>query len=498
MIGRHRPLFGAFATALVLAILAPAAAYGFWAATGAGTATPAVASLAAPTASASAGAGEITLSWTKVAPPGAGEVKYYVTRTGGAAPKSNCPTSVATAETEKELNEKQGGLTCKDESLAAGEIRHYTATALWRTWSEASGEASGTATAAVSKFVVTFEHAEAEAGVGDSMTVTAEDSSSRVVESYAGSHPLTWEAAPAESGTGERSYVTNEAGGSVYSKGEGKFSFANGRTHVSGSNDGKAVFFDAATTTVKVKNAEGEGSTTLTVKPGAFKSFHVESLTAEPTAGKADELKLTAWDEWHNVVTTYVRANKLLYSGAEKSPSGTAPVPGSSEPTFAAGVATISGFFFYKAASTTVKAEEESSSHKGEVTFTVKPVAGATLTAVTGHFAWSKPKTTAGILSAICLFTCEDATFGNSGKFYARVAVTDEWGNVVTNVGAGHEVRLEEVGGESITLAIPAAGTAESGEFIFTSEATGEGTTTLVAKRNAGTEYKPAEGTFKY
>ncbi len=498
MNGRNRRPLRALPAAFVLAILVPATAYGFWAASGSGTATPPVASLAAPTATAAAGAGEITLSWTKVTPPGAGEVKYYVTRTGGTAPKTNCPTTVATAETEKQLIEKQGGLTCKDEGFAAGETRHYTVTALWRTWSETSGEASGTATAAVSKFVISFEHAEAEAGVADNMTVTAEDSSSRVVESYAGSHALTWESAPAESSTGERSYVTNETGGSVYSKGEGKFSFTNGRTHVSGSNDGKAVFFDAATTTVKVKNAEGEGSATLTVKSGAFKSFHVESLTAEPTAGKADEVKLTAWDEWHNIISTYARANKLLYTGAENSPSGTAPVAGSSEPTFAAGVATVTGFTFYKAASTTLKVEEETSGHKGEATFTVKPVAGATLTATTGHYAWSKPTTTAGTLSALCLFTCEDATFGNSGKFYARVAVTDEWGNVVTNVGAGRVVRVEEVAGESITLTIPEGGTAESGEFIFTSEATGEGTTTLIAKRNAGTEYKPAEGKFKY
>ncbi|HUA11960.1 MAG TPA: hypothetical protein VMA83_08150 [Solirubrobacteraceae bacterium] len=484
--------------AVALALFLPAAAFGFWAATGSGTATPAVASLAAPVASASSGAGEITLSWAKVAAPGSGEVKYYVSRTGGTAPKTNCPTSVATAETEKEFVAKQGGLTCKDEGFAAGETRHYTVTVVWRTWSATSSEVSGTATAAVSKFVVSFEHAEAEAGVADNMTVSAEDSSNRVVESYTGAHSLTLEVTPAESVTGERSYVTNETGGSVHSKGEGKFTFAEGRTHVVGADNGKALFFDAAATTVTVKNAEGEGSTALTVKAGAFKSFHVETLTAEPTAGKADEIKLTAWDEWHNVITTYARTAKLVYSGAEKSPDGTAAVYGTGEPTFAAGIATVTGFTFYDAASTTLKVDEETSGHAGEATFTVKPVAGASLTAATGHFAWTKTRVTAGTLSAICLFTCEDSTIGNSGKFYARVAVTDEWGNTVTNVGAGHEVRVEEVGGESLNFTIPAAGTAESNEFYYTSEETGEGTTTLVAKRLAGTEYHRAEGVFKY
>jgi len=479
--------------ATAVALLVPANAWAYWAGVGAGNATPAIASLEAPTATAVAGAGLITLSWAKVTPPGAGEVKYYVTRTGGAAPKSNCPTSVATAETGKEFTEKQGGLTCTDELLAAGETRHYTVTALWRTWSTTGVEVSATATGSVTKFALAIEHAETEAGVADNVTISAEDAASRVVETYAGSHSLTWQATPAESTTGERSYVTSESGAAVYSKAEGKFAFTAGRTQVSGANNGAMLLFDAAVTTVKIKNAEGEGTTTVTVTGGAFKSFHVEVVPAEPTAATAAEIKLTAWDQWHNVITAYARTagKKLVYSGAESSPSGTAPSYGGGEPTFAAGVATIPGFTFYRAASTTFKVEEETSAHKGEATFTVKPAAA-------GHFAWSKPKATAGTLSAPCLFTCEDAALGNSGKFYARVAVTDEWGNVVTNVGAGHEVRVEEVAGESIVLPIPAAGAAESGEFVFTSEPAGEGTTTLVAKRQAGTEYKQASGKFKY
>ena len=41
------------------------------------------------------------------------------------------------------------------------------------------------------------------------------------------------------------------------SKGEGSFTFAAGKASVSGSNNGAMKLFDAATTTVKVKNAEG-------------------------------------------------------------------------------------------------------------------------------------------------------------------------------------------------------------------------------------------------
>lgn len=128
---------------------------------GTGNATPAVASLDAPAATASAGAKIITLKWSKTSPPGAGTVRYYVTRTGGAAPKSNCPTSAATAETEKEFTEKQGGRTCTDEGLVAGETRHYTVTAIWRTWSGTGTEVSATATGAVAKFAETLTIAAA-------------------------------------------------------------------------------------------------------------------------------------------------------------------------------------------------------------------------------------------------------------------------------------------------------------------------------------------------
>ncbi|MGO8905005.1 MAG: hypothetical protein ACLQMH_05190, partial [Solirubrobacteraceae bacterium] len=233
-----------------------------------------------------------------------------------------------------------------------------------------------------------------------------------------------------------------------------------------------------------------------------FKSFHVEAVPAEATAGTAFSVKLTAWDEWHNVLTTYARAKKLLYSGAEKSPSETAPVYGSTEPTFAAGTVTVPGFRFYKAASTTLKVEEETTLDKGETTFTVNAEPAGSLTTTTGHFAWVHPKVSAGSLSLPCLFTCEDAALGHSATFKARVAVTDQYGNVVTNLGAGHEVRLVASGGSLVgptTLTVASEGPAEStAEVELLTQAAGEGTDTLTAIRRAGTRYNRAKATLKY
>ena len=487
---------------LALAAVFPAASLAFWQGTGEAMTDTSVATLSATVASAAGAPAAITVSWTAVTARGPGTVKYYLTRTGGAAPKSTCPTTAATAQSEAELIAANGALRCTDEGLAAAETRHYTVTAIWHTWTSTSGETSATATGSVSKFVVSAEAAEVEAGAADNLTVTAEDSASRIVTTYTGPHAITWEASPAESPSGEKAYVTSTTGVHVASKGEASLTFTAGKASVSGSNNGAMKLFAAATTTLKVKNAEGEGSTSVKVSPGAFNSFAVAPATAEPTAGTGLEVKLTAWDQWHNVITNYARTagKKLVYSGAANAPAGTAATYGSAEPTFVGGSATVKTFTFYKAASTTLKVDEEASGHSGEGTFTVKPPAAASLTTTTGHFAWENVKVSAGSLTSPCLFTCEDTALGLLGTFTARVAVTDQWGNVVTGIGPGHEAAVESTGGSltGTSLAIPSQGPAES-----TSETTfkafySEGPETLTAKGKSGTDYKAAEAKLKY
>ena len=497
-------LLRAVAAAAPLAAVAafPVPSLAFWQGTGEASALASIATLPASAPTAAGSPAAIAVSWTAITAPGAGTVKYYLTRSGGSAPKSTCPTSAATARSEAELVAANGALRCTDEGLGAGETRHYTVTAIWHTWTATSGEASASATGAVAKFVVAAEAAEVGAGAVDNLTVTAEDSAGRTVTTYAGTHAVTWEATPAESPSGEKSYVTSAAGTHVGSKGEVSLTFTAGKASVSGSNNGAMKLFDAATTTVKVKNAEGEGSTSVKVNPGAFASFAVAPVTAEPTAGTGFEVKVTAWDQWHNVITSYGRTagKKLLYSGATNAPAGTAPMYGSGEPTFVSGSATVKTFTFYKAASTTLKVEEETSGRSGEAAFTVKPPTAGSLTPATGHFAWENVKVSAGSLTSPCLFTCEDTALGLFGTFTARVAVTDQWGNVVTALGAGHEAVVEATGGSvtGTSLAIAAAGPAESTTETSFKAYYSEGAETLTVKRKAGTEYKSAEAKLKY
>ncbi len=79
--------------------------------------------------------------------------------------------------------------------------------------------------------------------------------------------------------------------------------------------------YRAGASTLTAKEGPREGAVCFKVKAGPFKSFGVTPNPAEPQAGVAFEVKLTAWDEFHNLITTYARTHKLRYEGAEASPS---------------------------------------------------------------------------------------------------------------------------------------------------------------------------------
>ncbi len=171
----------------------------------------------------------------------------------------------------------------------------------------------------------------------------------------------------------------------------------------------------------------------FTVKTGPFKSFGVTPNPAEPQAGQAFEVKLAAWDEFHNLITTYARTHKLRYEGAEASPSGKAPeYSTATEPTFAGGEATVTGFRFYKATATNLKVTEETTGHEGTGAFTVKALA---------------PKTLA--LSAA-------ATEVGSGQADAlTITALDEYLNPATSYGGA--------GGETKNLTFEGAGASPNG-----------------------------------
>jgi hypothetical protein len=430
-----------------------------WTSSGEGTPAAVVATLTSPTVTkATPGAGVVELEWSASTAPGPGTVQYYVTGEGG-TPGSGCPTAGAPSAVR----------SCTLSGVSIGS-HHYTVTAVWRSWTSSSEARSVTVSfGAATHLLVEAANAEVNAGEADDLTVIAKDAANNTVLTYSGSHSLTFSgAASAPNGTSPT--VTSESGTATGLGTATAIKFNEGKATVEGSKNGLLTLYRVEEAHIKVTEGElsNEGAlVAVKVKPGPFKSFHVVATPAEPEAGQSFEAKITAWDEWHNVLTAYARTagKKLLYSGAASSPSGTAPVySATTEPTFTAGETTVTGFKFYDATTNTLKVEEETSANRGEASVKVKSVSGA---AATKHWAWVHAEVTAGsITSPTCLFTCTATGVTVFNRFKARIAITDEWGNVASNVAGTNRAQVTLTGlgllQNGAGIAIPTSGPAES------------------------------------
>jgi hypothetical protein len=219
----------------------------------------------------------------------------------------------------------------------------------------------------------------------------------------------------------------------------------------------------------------------------------------EQEASVTFNVTLTATDEWGNLTKSYTGAKTLAWSVPANSPSGQAPEYPSSATavTFTEGVGTASALKLYDAQSTTLKAKE-STIEGTSGSFTVKATTPE-------RFAWSHAEVTAGALEAgTCPFACKTTSIGASKKFKAHAAVTDKYGNVVSNIGATNKAKVEKTSGEGTLtnatgLTIPAAGLAESATiFEYTSPASGTSEAVLKLKSEEGTAYTEAEAHVKY
>jgi hypothetical protein len=480
-----------YAAALAVAVLlaagtGPSPADAYWNVAGEGSGKASLASLSAPTITSAAPGGEsVSLAWSAVTAPGSGTVEYFVTRDGG-SPSSGCPSKTSPSTVT----------SCTDTSVAVG-THEYAVTARWRGWTATSTAKSAVVSSGpATQLVLEAAAGKPTAGEADNLTITARDASARTVTSFAGAHTVVFEGA-SEAHSGTKPVVVDAKGGEK-AFGEGtELTFSEGAARVSAGKNGVMKLYRAEEAHIKVKEgtlSNGTG-TAVTVSAGAFKSFSVAPAPAEPEAGAAYEVHLTAWDEWHNTITGYVRTNKLHYEGGEASPSGkAAEYSATTEPAFASGEAGLSGFKLYKAATTTLKVKEETTGHEGSATFKVKPAAAKRL-------AWTGAAVSAGTVSSPCLFTCEDASLGNKGAFKTSVSVTDEYGNIVTGVGAGHSVALTTTGGTLSTaeLSIASAGNATStAEVTLTTQTSGLGTDTVKAASKTGTVYTEAEAKLHY
>ncbi len=322
--------------------------------------------------------------------------------------------------------------------------------------------------------------AEQTAGTAFNVTLTAWDPWHNIAKSYAGAKTVSF-SEPSTSPSGKApSYPATV-------------------TFTAGAGTASIKLYDAQTTTLKAIEGTIEGASgAFTVKAAATKKFSVPT-PSEQEAGVAFNVTLTAIDEYGNTATSYAGAKTLTWSGPASSPSATAPeYPASATAvTFAAGVGTASQLKLYDAQATTLKAKEGS----------VEGTSGS-FTVAAGEperLAWEHPEVTAGKVEAgTCPFACTTSSIGFSKKFKAHAAVTDAYGNIVTNLGAAAKAKVEQTAGagtltNATGLTIPTSGLAESSVvFEYTSPSSGASEAVLKLKVEEGAAYTEAEAHVKY
>lgn len=355
----------------LLATLACGTARAYLVPAGAGSASAAVGSLAAPTLSATVEGETVTLDWSAVAPPGPGPVSYAVSRDGG-APGGDCPSSATPAEST----------SCTDSGLADGH-HLYTVTAYFHSWMATAAPVEVVVSGSATRLVLAAASETSTAGDADDLTVTAEDAGGHVVTAYTGPHTLTFGGAEA-SPAGNLPTVADSSGAAVDFGSPTTLQFDEGVATVAGAGNGAMTLYAAETASITAT----DGS--------------ISTASALPVAVEAAEAQRLAFVEL----------------GAGR-----------------------------------------------------------------------------GSVEAPCLFTCAIEGLGNGGTVDARIAVTDAFGNVVSDLGSGHRVTVRARGGRVSggRLAIAGHGPAESSRpFVFTIGRGRRGAGTITARTDRGTSYEEA------
>ena len=193
---------------VVAALVGATGASAFWMATGTGSTTTAVATLAAPTnvTVPSSSIPAVPVSWTAsagtVAPTG-----YYVTRVTGTTSAAACGSSAAAPIT---------GTSCTDASVPAGTYT-YIVTAVHRTWTAASTASTAVTVVNASKLVIPGAMSNVAAGAAIAVTVNVQSSAGTSVP--AANLPVTISIANNAGGgtlSGTLTAVTNSSGAATF------------------------------------------------------------------------------------------------------------------------------------------------------------------------------------------------------------------------------------------------------------------------------------------
>ena len=207
-------------------------------------------------------------------------------------------------------------------------------------------------------------------------------------------------------------------------------------------------------------------------------------------------MTITAKDAYGNTTPSYTGEKKITFTASgtptETSPGGNVPgvinnagtpVPfGSPTPiTFTNGVATSAssknGYLrLYKPGTATISVSDG--------TFT-GGLAAVTVTRRRQAGRLQRPHRQRRDDPASCLFTCAITTLGNSGTISGKLAITDEYGNVVSNLTGAKTATLSVTAGSPLgTMSGSPVGFPETGpaisttSFTYTSPASGTYTNT--------------------
>jgi hypothetical protein len=364
--------------------------------------------------------------------------------------------------------------------------------------------------AAAAKFTVTAANPAPTAGTGDNLTITAIDLYGNVATGYTGSHNVVFgpTGTTTTSPAGNVATVDDSAGNHVAFGTATPIVFTAGVSTVSEGGNGELTLYKSGSlTTLKATEGSITNSTSppLTVAPSATTNFGTTvALATEPTI-TGFTLTITAKDAYGNTTPAYNGEKKLTFTGTgtatETSPSGNVaavvntagtaiPLGGQTAITFATtGIATSAssknGYLrLYKPGTAALNVSDGSSAGT---------LPALTVTATAKRVAFSGLTASPGTLAANCLFVCSVTTLGNSGTITGKLAITDEYGNVVSNIGASKTATVSVTAGSPVggisgsPLSFPETGPAISTTaFVYTSPASGSYTTNMVTAASTG------------
>jgi len=290
-------------------------------------------------------------------------------------------------------------------------------------------------------YLLSTSTATPTAGQSFTVSISALDQYQNIDTNYAGSECVAF-AGPSVAPDGTGPTYTDHG---TCATGDAQLTFVSGvATGVNAANVTLVVAEPVQLVATDVASAHG-GTTSLTVGNGPFAGFAVFPSTATPGAGSPFTVRLTAQDQYQNVVSTFEGAKCVTFSGPDSAPDGTQPLyptsgacaTGSSPVTFVGGFAAgtnATNITLFDEEPTTLTATLTPGTQSGSSPLNVKAsstVAGLFLAAITQDVS-PGIACSGSVGTIICTSWSESA----SNVLTASLALDDPYGNVAINASS--------------------------------------------------------------